>query len=471
LNRFERGIVISETVVTSSDRAQRRFLRRVTGLAALGGALFGYDTGVISGVLPFMRPALGLTALEEGIITSVLLVGAAVGALGGGRLADGVGRRKAMALSGVVFFVGALAVAFSPDVPVMVVSRFVLGLAVGSASVAVPTYLAELAPVADRGRLVSLNSLMIVCGQLLAYLVNAALTPTGNWRLMLGLAAVPSVALVLGCVFVPETPRWLHWHGMRSEALAVLRSSRSEREARREFQRSERALRRSRRAEETGGWAELRTPWLRRTVLIGIGIAIAQQATGTNSIVYFAPTILQGTGLSASVSVVATIAIGVVSVLALCLGLFLVDRFGRRTLMVVGQAGGAVCLLALALVISRAGDSTTMSFVTLGVMGLFLAFQQSTVAPVAWLLISELFPARIKGLAAGATTMALWLSNFVVSLVFLPLLEAVGGRTTFLCFVVMSVLCLLFTVRFVPETRGRTLEEVEEDLRRAAPTG
>ncbi len=441
----------------------------MTALAALGGALFGYDTGVVSGALPFMRPDLALTALDEGLITSLLLVGAAVGALAGGRAADRYGRRRAMSVAGLVFVVGALAVAGAPNVPLMVAARFVLGLAVGAASVAVPTYLAELAPAADRGRLVSLNSLMIVAGQLLAYVVNAALTPTGNWRLMLGLAAVPAVGLVVGCVFLPETPRWLFGHGMRREAFAVLRRTRSEREARRELQRAERTARRAGRQQEGGGWSELlRTPWLRRTVFIGVGIAVVQQATGTNTIIYFTPTILEGTGLSTSVSVVSTIAVGVVSVLAVWLGIGLVDRFGRRQLLVTGLVGGGVCMLALAFVIGRAGESTTTSFVTLGLMVLFLGFQQSTVAPVCWLLISEIFPSRIKGFAGGATTMALWMSNFAVSLAFLPLLEAVGGRWTFLCFVATAAACLVFTLRFVPETRGRSLEEVEETLRAAA---
>ncbi|WP_432511467.1 sugar porter family MFS transporter [Kineococcus sp. SYSU DK001] len=446
---------------------QRRFLRRVTTLAAIGGALFGYDTGVISGALPYMRQDLVLTSLDEGLITSTLLVGAAVGAVAGGRVADRVGRRRSMGWAGIVFTAGALAVALAPDVPFMVAARFVLGLAVGSASVAVPMYLAELAPAADRGRLVSLNSLMIVSGQLLAYVVNAALAPTGDWRLMLGLAAAPAVALVVGCAFVPETPRWLQANGFRREAIEVLRKSRSERETEREFHRQQRAERLSRRRRESAGWAEFRTPWLRRVLFIGIGIGFVQQATGTNAIIYFAPTILETTGLSTSVAVVSTIAVGVISVAATAVGLTLVDRHGRRTLMVVGQVGGAACLLALSFVIGRTGESAAMSFVTLGLMAAFLAFQQSTVAPVAWLLIAEIFPTRVKGLAGGATTMALWLSNFAISLVFLPVLEAIGGRATFLCFVALSVLCLLFTLKWVPETRGRTLEQVEEELRAA----
>lgn len=449
---------------------QRRYLRRITGLAACGGALFGYDTGVISGALPFMTDDLRLSAFDEGLITSSLLVGAAVGSVTGGRLADRIGRRKSLFAAGLVFVLGALGVAAAPDLPVMVVARFVLGLAVGAASVAVPVYLAELAPAADRGRLVSLNSLMIVIGQLLAYLVNAALTPTGNWRLMLGLAAIPAVALVIGCVFVPETPRWLQMNGRPREAVAVLRRTRSEREVEREFHRQQRAARQAARRQERAGWGELvGTAWLRRTLVIGVGIGVLQQVTGINTIIYFAPTILEGTGMSTSASVVATIAIGAISVLSVWVGLRTVDRVGRRPLLIVGQAAGAVCLFALALVINSADGSMTMSVLTLALMVAFLAFQQSTVSPVTWLLIAELFPARIKGLAGGATTMALWLTNFVVSLTFLPVHDRIGGAATFGMFGVIGLACLVFTLIWVPETKGKSLEQIEQELRSAVP--
>lgn len=447
-------------------RRARRFIVGIAAVAALGGALFGYDTGVISGALPFMEGHFGLTSLGEGIITSALLIGAAFGSLIGGRMSDALGRRNSLLWAGAVFIGGALAVAFAPDVPFMTVARFVLGLAVGSASVITPLYLSEIAPPHIRGRLVSFNSLMIVSGQLLAYLINAFLAQWAAWRWMLGLAALPAVALFVGLFFLPDTPRWYISKGRQDDAARVLRRTLPAEDVPAELARIDHA--RSLEADaRRGGWQQLRTPWIRRLLLVGIGLAAVQQITGVNAVVYFAPKILASTGLGTGASITATIAIGVISVLATALGMSLIDRVGRRPLLLTGLAGmtGSLALLGAAFHLPH---SPAVSILVLGLMVLYMAFMQGTLNTGVWLLLAEMFPLRVRGLAMGAAVFMMWLVNFAVALAFPLLLDAVGAGTTFWLFGVMCVLSLVFCKQYAPETKGLALEDLEHELRTAA---
>ncbi|MFI9046593.1 sugar porter family MFS transporter [Streptomyces sp. NPDC053427] len=447
-------------------RTAQRFLVGIAAIAALGGALFGYDTGVVSGALPFMERHFGLSSLSEGVITSALLIGAAFGSLAGGRMSDALGRRNSLLWAGAVFIGGALAVALAPTVPVMVVARFVLGLAVGSASVITPLYLSEIAPPAIRGRLVSFNSLMIVSGQLLAYLVNAVLAHWEAWRWMLGLAALPAVALFAGLFFLPDTPRWYLSKGRRDRAAEVLRRTLPADDIDAELARIDHA--RSLEADvRRGAWQELRTPWVRRLLLVGVGLAIVQQITGVNAVIYFAPKILAATGLGTDAAITATIAIGAISVLATALGMSLIDRVGRRPLLISGLAGMALALALLGAAF-HLPHSPAVSFLVLGLMVLYMAFMQATLNTGVWLLLAEMFPLRVRGLAMGTAVFAMWLVNFAVALAFPVLLDAIGAGTTFWFFGVMCVLSLLFCKRYAPETKGLALEDLETELRRAA---
>ncbi|MEV5479742.1 MULTISPECIES: sugar porter family MFS transporter [Streptomyces] len=447
-------------------RSARRFLVGIAVVAALGGALFGYDTGVISGALPFMEDHFGLTSLGEGVITSALLIGAAFGSLIGGRMSDALGRRNSLLWAGAVFLGGALAVALSPSVVAMTVARFVLGLAVGSASVITPLYLSEIAPAHIRGRLVSFNSLMIVSGQLLAYLLNAVLAHWAAWRWMLGLAALPAVALSVGLLFLPDTPRWYISKGRRDEAARVLGRTLPAEEVPAELARIDhaRALEDDARR---GAWQQLRTPWVRRLLLVGIGLAAVQQITGVNAVVYFAPKILASTGLATGASITATIAVGVISVVATAVGMSLIDRVGRRPMLLTGLAGMTVSLALLGASF-HLPHSPAVSALVLGLMVLYMAFMQATLNTGVWLLLAEMFPLQVRGLAMGAAVFVMWLVNFGVALAFPLLLDAVGAGTTFWFFGAMCVLSWVFCRRYAPETKGLALEDLADELRKAA---
>jgi len=446
----------------------RRRLKLVTVMATFGGLLFGYDTGVINGALPYMQDDLGLTAFTEGLVTSSLLLGAALGAVLGGRLSDRRGRRRTILLLAVVFLVGTLGCTFAPSTTVMVISRFVLGLAVGGASVTVPTYLAEVSPTERRGRLVTQNELMIVSGQLLAFSFNAIIGNAfgesgGVWRWMLVLATLPAVVLWFGALVLPESPRWLASKERFGDALDVLKQVRSAQRAEAELAEVRRLAEADKEA-KAGGWADLATPWIKRLVLVGIGIAIVQQITGVNSIMYYGTQILTDAGFSANGALTANIANGVISVLATFGGIYLLGKVNRRPMLAIGLAGTTSALLLIGVFSLLLPEGVGRAFVVLALTVTFLSFQQGAVSPVTWLMLSEIFPLRLRGFGFGLCALVLWLANFAVGLLFPVLVDAIHISSTFFIFVVLGVGAITFVTKCVPETRGRSLESLEQEL-------
>ncbi|MGC7097266.1 sugar porter family MFS transporter [Amycolatopsis lurida] len=444
-------------------------LRLVTLIATFGGLLFGYDTGVINGALPYMTTDLGLTPFTEGLVTSSLLLGAALGAVAGGRLADRRGRRRNILLLAVIFLIGTLGCTFAPTTAVMVLSRFVLGLAVGGASVTVPTYLAEVSPAERRGRLVTQNELMIVTGQLLAFTFNAIIGHTlgesaGVWRWMLVVATLPAVVLWFGMLAMPESPRWLASHDRFADALAVLKQVRSAPRAEAELAEVRQLAIEDKQA-QTGSLRDLATPWIRRLVLVGIGIGIVQQITGVNSIMYYGTQILTDAGFSADSALTANIANGVISVLATFVGIYLLGRVDRRPMLLIGQFGTTTALLLIGVVslLLPAGDGR--AYVVLALTVTFLAFQQGAISPVTWLMLAEIFPLKLRGLGMGIAGLVLWLTNFAVGLTFPVMVDALSISTTFFVFVAAGIGAIAFVAKYVPETRGRSLETLEIELR------
>lgn len=450
-------------------RRARRNQTLFAVVATMGGLLFGYDTGVIAGALLYIRQDLHLSSASQGVVVSSLLVGAAFGASFGGRFADAVGRRRTIRLASVVFILGTLGSALAPNAAVMVVARVVLGLAVGCVSATVPVYIGEISPADRRGRLVNQNEVMIVIGQLLAYIANAVIAAVwgghGTWRWMLGIGIVPAIILLIGMGFLPETPRWLALKGRYDEAEAVLRQVAEPDHVRPVFEGLHRSA--ERHAQERGrkgGWADLRVPWVRRLFGIGIGIAICQQITGINTVIYYGPTILESTGLAANASVTASIAIGVTGVIAVSIGMYLLGRVHRRPLLITGQVGTTCALLAMGLLFLLP-ESTTRSYAILLCMVIFVGFQQCCISTVTWLLLSEIFPLRIRGFAMGVAVFVLWGVNFAISLLF-PVVNAAAGPTwTFLAFVVLGIAAIVFSTTQVPETKGHSLEELEDRFR------
>ncbi|MBO3675782.1 sugar porter family MFS transporter [Streptomyces sp. NEAU-YJ-81] len=459
------------TAITDpAPRAVSRRLRIITVVATFGGLLFGYDTGVINGALPYMTDDLGLTPVTEGMVTSSLLLGAAIGAVTGGRLSDARGRRRTILALAVLFFIGALGCTLAPTTAIMVVARFVLGLAVGGASVTVPVYLAEISPAERRGALVTRNELMVVSGQLLAFTSNAIIAQVGGesggvWRWMLVLATIPAVVLWFGMLVMPESPRWLASQSRFTDALGVLEQVRSQQRAEAELSEVS-ALAIKEEQQKLGGWQDMKaTPWVRKLMFIGFGIAIVQQITGVNTIMYYGTQILTDAGFASDSALTANIANGVISVLATFVGIWLLGRVNRRPMLMTGQLGTTAALLLIGVfsLVLPSGDGRAYAVLAMTIT--FLAFQQGAISPVTWLMLSEIFPMRMRGFGMGVAAVVLWLTNFVIGLVFPSLVSGIGISNTFFLFVVAGLLSLTFVKLYVPETKGRTLEVLEAELR------
>jgi MFS transporter, SP family, major inositol transporter len=451
---------------TRAGTSSGRFLTKLTVIATLGGLLFGYDTGVISGALLYMKDDLALSSFGEAtVVSSLLFPGAAFGALFGGRVADRIGRKRTLLLCAGLFLIGALGCALAPNVQIMVAARIILGFGVGAAAVTCPLYLAEMAPADRRGRMVTINELMIVTGQMLAFAMNALLDHVIRdphvWRTMLAVATVPAVALLLGMLVLPDSPRWYGFKGRMAEARDVLALSRSPREADDEFDLIVEHTAHMLKATSTPFSVIRDVPWIRRIVLIGCGLAIVQQATGINTVNYYAPTILEQSGLGVSAALVATIAVGVTSVVTTIIGIILLGFVGRRTMLLIGFAGVAASQAFLAATFLLP-QSTTRSYVILLCMVAFVAFVQMFIGTCVWLLLSEIFPLSIRGFAMGIAVFVLWCTNAVISFLFPLLNSALGSTGTFALFVAINIGSWVFVRRFVPETKGTTLEELEE---------
>ncbi|MCC8351759.1 sugar porter family MFS transporter [Bacillus sp. AF23] len=453
------------------QRNPRSSLQLIMISATFGGLLFGYDTGVINGALPFMARSdqLNLTPVTEGLVTSMLLLGAAFGALLCGKLADRYGRRKMILNLSFLFFLASLGTAFAPNVLTMVIFRFLLGLAVGGASSMVPAFLAEMAPYEKRGRMVTQNELMIVGGQFLAYVFNAilgvAMADTGHvWRYMLVLCAIPALLLFASMLRVPESPRWLTSKGKKSEALRVLKLIRDEKRAEAEFKEIQAAAVKDSNVEKAS-IKEFSTPWLRRLLWIGIGVAIVNQITGVNSIMYYGTQILQESGFGTKAALIANIGNGLISVIAVIIGIWLVGRVNRRPILMIGLSGTTTALLFIAIFSIVLDGSAALPYMVLSLTVLFLAFMQGCVGPVTWLVIAEIFPQKVRGLGSGISVFFLWILNFIIGFAFPIMLSSAGLSFTFFIFVALGILAIGFVYKFMPETKGRTLEELEEHFR------
>lgn len=428
--------------------------------AAVGGLLFGYDTGVISGALLFIKRQFGLTVFHQELVVSVVLVGAAIAALGGGRLADRIGRRTTLLFTGAIFVVGALLCAVAPSVNLLIAGRVLVGVGIGLASTVVPLYISEISPAGARGKNVSLFQLAVTVGILVAYFVDYAFSGSQGWRWMLGLAAVPGLMLALGMLPMPETPRWLARSGRLGLARRVLEKIRGANvKVDDELADIEASLAAS---EEHGSWKDLFSPAVRPALIIGVGLAIFQQITGINTVIYYAPTIIRSSGMpSASGAILATAGIGLVNVIMTIVSLWLIDRVGRRPLLLWSIGGMVVTLGVLGLLfrVEHHGGSLAM-FAVISLMAYVASFAVG-LGPVFWLLIAEIYPLRIRGEAEGAAASANWAFNFLVSLTFLSLVQVIGISFSFWVYGLLSVAAWIFCYALVPETKGRTLEEIE----------
>ena len=462
--------------------ANRRYLTKLTIISTLGGLLFGYDTGVISGALLFIGKDLHLSQTEQTFVVTSLLFGAIIGAGIGGRLADAIGRRTSMRIYAVIFFLGAIGSGQSPTLPLIYASRVVLGLAVGAAAATVPMYLSEMAPAHRRGRMTTINELMIVSGQFIAFGINELINSVSHsqsvWRIMLTVAAIPAIALFIGMFFLPDSPRWYAIKGRLDEARQVLELSRGPAEAAEEFNIVKTHAERDMREEKGAARRDLAAfPWMRRILYVGIGLALAQQLTGINTAEYYAPTILKSTGLGTNASLISTIFVGAIGVIGTILGIYLLGVANRRPLLFIGFSGVAGSDIVLA-ILFRFPDSTVRSYLILVFILLFVFFVQSFIGTLIWLMLSEIFPMSIRGYCMGIAVLCLWGINTIISYVFPYMITNLGSSGTFGIFAAINVASLFFVIKFAPETRGRTLEELEDEFRtgetqvaREAPSG
>ncbi|WP_345777402.1 sugar porter family MFS transporter [Halorubrum sp. 2020YC2] len=439
-----------------------RFVYVVSALAALNGLLFGFDTGIISGAILFIDTTFELSPLIEGIVVSGAMVGAAAGAAVGGQISDRIGRKRFILISAGVFFLGSFLMAVAPTVEVLVAGRMIDGVAIGFASIVGPLYISEIAPPSVRGGLTSLNQLMVTVGILSSYFVNYAFSGSGSWRIMLGAGMVPAVVLAAGMARMPESPRWLYERGRTDEARAVLRRTRDG-EVDSELSEIETTVE----AQSDSGVRDLLSPWMRPALIVGLGLAVFQQITGINAVMYYAPTVLESTAFGSSQSILASVAIGAVNVVMTVVAILLVDRVGRRPLLLVGTGGMIGSLTVAGLVFQFADPTGGLGWLATLTLISFVAFFAIGLGPVFWLLISEIYPLAVRGSAMGIVTVANWLANLAVTLSFPVLLDGIGTPATFWLFGACSVVALLFTYRTVPETNGRTLEAIEADLRGA----
>jgi MFS transporter, SP family, galactose:H+ symporter len=396
-----------------------------------------------------------------------VLAGAAVGALLGGRLADLFGRRRLLIATAIIFAAGAIGCAEAVSPQMLIVGRIVVGLGIGLSSGIVPVYISEVSPAESRGRTVSLFQLAITVGILLAYVVDYAFARVQGWRWMFGLAVVPAVIFAVSMFFLPESPRWLARRGQSASARAVLARIRGAADADVEMRAIEASLSH---ADERGRLTDLFASSVRPALLVGIGLAILQQITGINTVIYYAPIIMQSAGIpSASGAILATAGIGVVNVVMTVVSMWLIDRVGRRPLLLVGIAGMVVTLGTLGMAFRETTRSAASTWLAVISVMAYVASFAISLGPIFWLLIAEIYPLKIRSSAEGLSATFNWGSNLVVSLTFLTLLQLMGPARTFWLYGLLAVAAWIFSFYLVPETKGRTLEEIEAFWRAGHP--
>lgn len=440
-----------------ADRGSLLYLCLIVLVAALGGLLFGFDTAVISGTIGFFRAEFGLTPAMVGWTASSALVGCMLGAMLAGVSSDLFGRKKVLLLSALLFTVSALWCGLARTAAELVAARILGGMGIGIASMLSPLYIAEVSPPRLRGRLVSLQQFAIISGILGAYFTNSLVLHTelsdpAKWRWMFALGAFPAAIFFVLLLLVPESPRWLVKQGVLDRARDILARVAGTEAADAEMAEIQLAL-----AHEGGSLAELLRPGLRLALLVGIALAVFQQITGINAILYYAPEIFKSAGSEASAAFNDTVWIGVVNMLFTIVAIGLIDHLGRKPLLIAGTIamGMALVLVGVAFFCRVSGPGL------LAVIVAYVAAFAASQGPVVWVIISEVFPTRIRGLAMSIATVCLWAACFLVSQTFPILVASVGSAATFWIYAVMCALTVAFVWRFVPETKGKSLEEIE----------
>lgn len=444
------------TVVQTEIR--KSFIWKVSFIAGLGGILYGFDMGVIAAALIFVRESFALSTRMEEVVVSVVLVGAMSGALAGGAIADRIGRRSTLLWGGGIFLAGSLLAPASPNAFTLIVARALLGVAIGFTSVTAPVYVSELAPPRSRGMLIGLYQFALTLGIALADLVGYWLASQHAWRLMFGLGALPAILFVILLLTLPESPRWLFAQNRISEAESVLHAFTDETGARLLIEDIRSALQ----IKVEKRWSALWSPAVRYSLLIAVGFTVLQQVTGINTIIYYGPRIFSLAGITSNKNAIfATLLVAVTNVLATIIALVLVDRVGRKPLLYAGISGMTASLFLLAYSFhSPAAFGAGPGVIATICLMVYITCFAFSMGPIAWILVSEVFPLQLRGRGVAAASLGSGASNFVVSLTFLSLIQAVGNTLTFIIYGVFCIVTLLFVRFIVPETKGRELESI-----------
>ena len=429
----------------------------VACVAAISGFLFGFDTAVINGALVFLRRQFALSSFSTEVAASALLLGCLIGAASAGVSSDNIGRRKSLMASAFLFTLSAIGSALAPGFLFFSIARLTGGLAIGLASALTPTYISEVAPQQSRGRLVSLNQLAIVIGILVAYLTNWRLSNLGDvsWRWMFGVAAVPSFGFLLGLLFIPESPRWLIARGRREEAFKVLSRIAGATEAKVELTEIDLAL-----AQTSNDRNELFAPETRKRVYVAVALAILCQISGINTVLYYGSVLFTEhfRGESAKAALGANVAVGLVNLLCTVVAMLFIDRWGRRGLFLLASGGMTLSLSVLAVALRFTNISPVIVFSS---VLFYVAFFAVGLGPGVWVYIAEIFPTRIRGRATSLATSALWAACLAVTFTFLSIVETLGSSGAFFLYAALSFITFVFVYFWVPETHGKSLEELQ----------
>lgn len=446
--------------MTSSNRKSRYYLF-VAFIAAFAGILFGYDTGVISVAIVFLSDHFHLTPSGKGFAVSAVLIGALIGAIFSGRLADKYGRKNMLIIDSVIFAAGTLGSCFSNHLTTFCISRIIVGIAIGVSSYIGPLYISEISPVKYRGALVSLNQLAISIGIFISYIIGYLFSNQGAWRWMFGLGVIPAILLLLGMLILPYSPRWVLAQGLENKALKILNKIHGKTESvQNEFETIKSSLK-----QQQGSWKMLFSKIVRPTLLIGAGLAFMQQVTGINTILYYATTIFTMAGFkSAHTATFANMIVGAVFVVFSIAALTLIDTLGRRPLLFFGLITMSISLLGMSYAFHLPKAAPIMPYVSLASMFVFVAGFAVSLGPIMWLMISEVFPLKVRGRGSSLSTCVNWGSNGLVAYTFPLLLVHIGTSLTFFIYFVVSLISLVFVYFVVPETKGISLEKIEENL-------
>lgn len=445
---------------TRSQERCSAFLLFVIVVAAFGGFQYGYHTGIISGALIYLTPAFHLTIAQQGVVVSTILIGALLGALSAGQLADKIGRKKTIAVTSALFVLGALMITLSESYEMLLWGRAISGFGVGIVSLAAPLYLAEVSPPRFRGRIVATYQLAITVGILASFVVNYAFSFSANWRWMFALGIFPALFQMFALFFLPETPAWLFKRGLHDHAVLTLSRLRKDREWVHQVEGMKAS---ATSPTKEGGWRALFSSKLRFVLIIGVCLSAFQQITGINTVIYYAPKIFQTAGFaSATGAILATMGIGVINVIATVFSVWLLDKLGRRRLLLWGVAGMAFSLGFFAFAFFL--KSAMIGKIAVVSLAAYVVFFAISLGPVTWVLISEIYPMKVRGKAMTIATFVNWLFNYLVSLTFLDLIHAIGSEGTFFIYALLSALAFWFIFYYIPETKGKSLEEIENLL-------